>query len=206
MSLITLPIKLTKQISKLLEIRTPDSHSVLRTCLRPDPPPTLSPLVIPITLHTKTQEETLKAIYTPTDTKDESLLRGLRNCGLLTHPRVDVTVTQLQNTMRTHSHKNSDPEASVGPMNLPREVFVGSWDTVGVFFADHPVEGGGFGGGASPFPTEKGQLMDVVWGLLRDRRVNIRVEDRSTPLEIVAGGRRVGVVRVLLVGKDGTWD
>jgi len=106
--------------------------------------------------------------------------------------------------MRTLSYGNGDVEAvaSAGQMNLPREVFVNRWDTVGVFFADHVAEGDGFGGNVFSPLEEKDELMDAVWSLLMDRRVNIHVDDRRMPLEMMAGGRRVGVVRVLLFGKD----
>src|SRR5207302_4652651 len=126
----------------------PNSHSVLRTRLGQGPPQILSPLLIPITLNTKTQEETLKAIYAPADVKDKSLLRRLRKCGLLAHPRVDVTVTQLQKAMRTLSYQNrDDTAASTGPMSLPREVFVDCWDTAGGVFGDYSGGcRGGFGG------------------------------------------------------------
>ncbi|PUU82156.1 hypothetical protein B9Z19DRAFT_1121218 [Tuber borchii] len=204
MPLTTLPTKLTRQISQQLETRTPNSHAVLRICLRPDTLQVLTPLLIPIASTTKTQEDTLEATYTPADADDKTLLRRLRRCGLIAHPKVNVTVSPLQRAMRTLSYGNRDvaAAASAWQKNLPREVFVNRWDTVGVFVADHVTEGDGFVGDAFSPLAEKDELMDAVWGLLMDGGVNIHVDDRYMPLEMMAGGRRVGVVRVLLLGKD----
>ena len=203
MPLTTLPTKLTRKISRLLETRTPNSHAVLQTCLRPDALQALSPLLIPIAFTTKAQEDTLEAMYTPPDANDKTLLRRLRRCGLIAHPTVAVTVSPLQRAMRTLSYGNDGVAAATSAerMNWPREVFVDRWDTVGVFFADHEAKGDGFGGKAFSLLAEKDELMDAVWGLLMDRRVNIHVDDRCMPFEMMAGGRRVGVVRVLLFGK-----
>ena len=119
--------------------------------------------------------------------------------------------SSLERAMRILWYGNHDVAAvaSAGQMNLPREGFVNRWDTVGVFTADHVADGGrcfANGGpcrcGAFPPPGKKNELADAVWGLFRDRRVNIHVDDRCTQLEMMAKGRRVGVVRVLLYGKD----
>jgi len=111
----------------------------------------------------------------------------------------------LQRAMRTLLYGNHDVAAvaSGGQMNLPREVSMNRGDTAEVFIADHVGEGGRCFCGCDFSPLgEKNELMDAVWGLLMDRRVNIHVDDRCTQLEMMAEGRRVGVVRVLLFGKD----
>ena len=115
-----------------------------------------------------------------------------------------MTVSPFQRVMRAVSYSNGSTvgAASAERLNLPREVSVNRWDTVGVIFADHLAEGVGFDGNTFSFLAGEDELMDAVWGLLRDRRVNIHVDDRGMPLQMVAGGRRVGVVRVLLFGRD----
>lgn len=211
MPLITLPTKLIRQISQLLETRPPREHAVLQTCLKPDALQVLFPLLIPIAFTTKAQEDRLEATYTPAGANDKTLLKRLRSNGLIAHPKVAVAESSLERAMRILSFGNYDVAAvaSAEQMNLPREGFVNRWDTVEVFRADHVANAGSCfanGGpchcGAFPPPGKKNELMDAVWGLLMDSRVNIHVDDRCTQLEMMAEGRRVGVVRVLLFGKD----
>ena len=121
------------------------------------------------------------------------------------HPKVAVAESPLERALRILSHGDQDMAAvaGAGQINLPREAIVNRWDTVEVFTADHVADGGRcFCGYSSSHLEEKDELMDAVGGLLMNRRVNIHVDDRCTQLEMMAEGRRVGVVRVLLFGKD----